>query len=125
MKKLSEKARLYARTYEESPIGREVEGTVELLLQMADKLEEYEKLDEQGKLMKLPCAVGDKLYEPRPDRGMISEYAVNYIGYYGKNHEFFIGWDLVSGIYSNLNGIHVSEIGKTVFLNREEAEAVF
>lgn len=56
MKKLSEKARLYARSYGQPPYGREIEGTADLLIQMADKLEEYEDLEEQGKLLRLPCA---------------------------------------------------------------------
>ncbi len=42
MKKLSDKARLYARSYRQLPYGREIEGTAELLLQMAEKLEEYD-----------------------------------------------------------------------------------
>lgn len=62
MKKLSDKARMYARSYGQPPYGREIEGTAELLLQMADKLDEYEVLEEQGKLLKLPCAVGDTVY---------------------------------------------------------------
>ena len=28
----------------------------------AEKLYEYEELEEQGKLLKLPCDIGDKLY---------------------------------------------------------------
>ena len=53
MEKLSDKARLYARTYEEPPTGREVEGTVELLLQMADELDECEALREKQTPMKV------------------------------------------------------------------------
>lgn len=62
MERLSDKARMYARSYGQPPYGREVEGTAELLLQMAEKLEKYEVLEEQGKLLKLPCAVGDTVY---------------------------------------------------------------
>ena len=36
MGKLSKKARMYARTYDQLPYGREIEGTAELLLQSAD-----------------------------------------------------------------------------------------
>ncbi len=43
MSKLSDKARIYARTYTESPLGREIMGTAELLLQMADEIEKHEK----------------------------------------------------------------------------------
>lgn len=62
MKKLSDKARLYARSYGQPPYGREIEGTAELLLQMADKLEEYEDLEEQGKMLNLPAAIGDEIF---------------------------------------------------------------
>lgn len=51
MKKLSDKARLYARSYGQPPYGREIEGTAELLLQMADLLEE-----EQEKNKWIPCS---------------------------------------------------------------------
>lgn len=43
MDKLSDKARIYAKSYKQSPLGREIEGTAELLLQMAEKLTEYEE----------------------------------------------------------------------------------
>ena len=59
MKKLSDKARQYAKLYGQPPYGLEISGTAELLLRMAEKLEEYEALEEQNKLLKLPCAVGD------------------------------------------------------------------
>ena len=37
------------------------------------KLAEYEDLEEKGLLLRLPCKVGDKVYEPRPDRGFIMQ----------------------------------------------------
>ena len=45
MKKLSDKARIYARSYGQQPYGQEIEGTAELLLRMAEKLDEYEGLE--------------------------------------------------------------------------------
>lgn len=59
MKRLSDKARMYARTYTESPLGREIMGTAELLLQMADELDKYKDLEEQGKLLKLTSRITD------------------------------------------------------------------
>ncbi len=41
MDKLSDKARIYAKSYKQTPLGREIEGTAELLLQMEEKLTEY------------------------------------------------------------------------------------
>lgn len=62
MKRLSNKARIYAREYRRLPYGREIEGTAELLLQLAEKLAEYENLEEQGKLLKLPAAIGETIF---------------------------------------------------------------
>ncbi len=62
MDRLSDKARMYARSYGQLPYGREIEGTEELLLQMADELEKYEDLEEQGKILKLPEAIGNEIF---------------------------------------------------------------
>lgn len=67
-----------------------------------------------------PCKVGDILYEPNR-RGIVCVYKV--ISILISEHSIFVGWKLLDGIYSKLNGIEISEIGKTVFLTREEAEA--
>ena len=62
MSKLTDMTRIYAREYRRLPYGREIEGTAELLLQLAEKLAEYEDLEEQGKLLKLPAAIGDEIF---------------------------------------------------------------
>lgn len=143
MKRLSDKARLYARSYGQPPYGMEIEGTADLLLQMADKLAEYEDFEEifrskmtdavcdflkdkeefakwldrnrwitkkcdgyaraedQGELLKLPAPVGSLVYEPYQFMGEGT-------------------WEI------DVHKIRLEDldkIGKTVFLNREEAEA--
>lgn len=85
-----------------------------------ERLGAYEDLEEQGLLIRLPCKVGDTVYEPRPDRGFISVYEITSITISGTN--IFYKWMLVDGIYSNLDGFSNDKIGKTVFLNREDAE---
>lgn len=85
-----------------------------------DKWLRWKGLDEKGRLFEKPCNIGDTLYEPRPDRGIISEYAVQSITDFG--NEIFIGWRLNSGIYSTLDGVFAKEIGKSVFLTEEEAK---
>ena len=84
------------------------------------KLGEYEDAEEQGLLIRLPCKVGDTVYEPRPDRGFISVYEITLITISGTN--IFYKWMLVDGIYSNLDGFSNDKIGKAVFLTYEEAE---
>lgn len=87
--------------------------------QLIDKLAEYEDLEESGRLVKLPCAVGDTVYVPT--RNFVSEFTVNVITI-GRN-EIIFGWILNKGIYPNLTGFSEHEIGNIVFLTREAAEA--
>lgn len=84
------------------------------------KLAEYEDLEEQGLLIRLPCKIGDTVYEPRPDRGFISEYIITSAEIY--NYGIFFHWELKKGIYSNLRGFQYDRIGETVFLTCKEAE---
>ena len=155
MERLSDKARLYAKSYNQPPYGREIYGTAELLLQIAEKLAVYEdmqerldrqfnghvsidmiidaiieydkqsernetladamlitnesvrkyrewkSLEEQGRMLKLPCAVGTTVY-------------CIMTGIRGINASIFsLKFDHSMTEY----------FGKTVFLFRSEAEA--
>lgn len=71
------------------------------------KLAEYEDLEEQGKLLKLPCAVGDTVYVLRIDN---SAYMMN-------NEKV---WEIAEDKFEIF---HFDSIGKTVFLTKESAEA--
>lgn len=83
------------------------------------KLAEYEELEEQGRLLRLPCKVGDTVY--KITRNFISEYKIISETIYPYSIQF--NWQCTKGIYGNLVGFADREIGKTVFLTREEAEA--
>lgn len=87
------------------------------------KLAEYEDLEEQGKLLELPCAVGDTVYEIQELRKRIQPYTV--IAIHISNCGRLYGWELKDGkgVYSNVNGFSEYALGKTVFLTREEAES--
>ena len=85
-----------------------------------DKLAEYEDAEEQGLLLRLPCHIGDIVYEPT-NRGTINEYRI--IGIKEEAYALWIEWKLEKGfIYQSIYGVETSDIGKTVFLTREEAE---
>lgn len=88
-----------------------------------EKLAEYEDLEEQGKLLKLPCAVGDTVYEVQDLRKRIQSYTV--IAVHVSNCGNLYGWELKDGkgIFSNINGFSEYALGKSVFLTKEEAEA--
>lgn len=64
--------------------------------------------------------LGNTVYEPNK-RGFVSTYKV--ISVHLSECSILVGWNLLDGIYSNLNGFEISALGKTVFLTREAAEA--
>lgn len=113
------------RAYEETGLTPElVQETAELAIWVHDngieKIKEWIKADKDGRLMVLPCKVGDTVYEVT-SRKTISEYRVKAI-----RVELFctsIEWDIVAGfVDKSIVGVPVDDIGKTVFLTREEAE---
>ena len=59
------------------------------------------------------------MYEPNK-RGVVSTYEV--ISVHISYCSVLVGWNLIDGIYSNLNGFEISALGKSVFLTRAEAE---
>ncbi len=76
------------------------------LYTMCDKLGEYEDLEEQNRLLKLPCAVGDMVYTINPlpgEKTVIGETPAD---------AFFCALSMLEGRF-----------GKTIFLTQEEAEA--
>ena len=86
------------------------------------RLRELAEADRAGRVEVLPCKVGDTVYEVT-SRKTISEYRVKAI----RVELFctFIEWDIVAGfVDKSIFGVSVDEIGKTVFLTREEAEKV-
>lgn len=93
-------------------------GDCNTMKKMINRLAELEDLEEQGLLVKLPCKVGDTVYVPT--RNFISELRITMVSV--DMHEAYFSWMLNSGIYPNLDGFHGYELGKTVFLTREEAE---
>lgn len=78
------------------------------------KFKDYEDLEEQGRLMKLPCKVGDTIYGLH--KAMVCELDTETIGISkmpsGETLYLIDGWELDKG-----------DFGKTVFLTKSEAEA--
>ena len=85
-----------------------------------DALRELAEVNKNGRLVVLPCKVGDTLYEVT-GRKTISEYRVKAIRV--ELFCVFIEWEIEKGfVWQSLSGITQNEIGKTVFLTREAAE---
>lgn len=92
------------------------------------KLKDYEDLEEQGRLIKLPCKVGDTVWDN--DCGRPCAYTITAFSF-GECEEYIcepVTTKEVVFYYANSSGsitgsFAESEIGKSVFLNRYEAEA--
>ena len=85
-----------------------------------DRLRELAEADRDGRVVVPPCKAGDTVYEVT-SRKTISEYRVKAIRV--ELFRTFIEWDIVAGfVDKSIFGVPVNEIGKTVFLAREEAE---
>ena len=85
-----------------------------------DRMKELAEADRDGRVVVRPCKVGDTVYEVT-SRKTVSEYRVKAI----RVELFctFIEWDIVAGfVDKSIFGVSVNEIGKTVFLTREEAD---
>ncbi len=109
-------------TPEEIDMDHEAEETLRQLCRGCDldRLEKLAEADKDGRVVVPPCKVGDKLYEVT-GRKTISVYKVKAIRV--ELFGLFIEWDIVEGfVWQSLAGINAGEIGKTVFLTREEAE---
>lgn len=76
------------------------------------KLSDFEDLEEQNRLLKLPCAVGDTVYIVKGGE-VLRNYVVQIHIAQVEAQTFFSCYDDCFGI---------EQIGKTVFLTREEAE---
>lgn len=89
--------------------------------QCFNKLAEYEDLEEQGKLMKLPCVVGDIVYAFSSDELLffyVDSFFINKNG---------IDVILISAMekYKFLSvSFNIADYGKKWFLTQEEAETV-
>lgn len=81
-------------------------------------IQELIDAEEQGLLLKLPCKVGDVVYQITRD--IVSEFRIKT--FVCDNKTFFFHWECVKGIYKNVVGFHSSRIGVDVFLTKAEAE---
>lgn len=92
------------------------------------KLADYEDLEEQGLLVRLPCKVGDIVWDNDfgyPESYEIKAFSYGYCDSYvepGVGIEDEIIFYYENSIGSITGAFPMSEIGKTVFLTREEAK---
>ena len=107
-----------------SMMGKAISEITEFNGLPIDRLRELAEADKDGRVVVLPCKVGDTVYMIERifdiDNGVCDEIcARKVIGYGGNNLNKL--WLIGSGGICNVS-IFVSEFGKTVFFTREEAE---
>ena len=88
------------------------DGRYKALEEIAERLANREQAEEQGLLLRLPCNVGDKAYIIAGKD--ISKQTIQRVT---------IGSDKILEFCTRKRGFAISDIGKKVFLTREEAEA--
>ena len=97
----------------------------EWLADCLTKFKEYQQLEEQGRLIKLPCKVGDKIFldfagfGKDVDKFTVKDFHLDCF----KDGETILFCDYESNDRTLSGQIDVMEFGKTVFLTKSEAEA--
>lgn len=102
--------------------------TCPTITEIYEKLAAYEDVEEQGRLIKLPCKVGDTVWDN--DCGRPCAYTITAFSF-GECEEYIcepVTTKEAVFYYVNSSGsitgsFAESEIGKSVFLNKFEAEA--
>jgi hypothetical protein len=97
----------------------------EKLAEWLEELKSYKEAEEQGLLVRLPCKVGDMVWDN--DFGYPESYKIKAFSYgYCDSYVEPDIEDQIIFYYENYSGsitgaFPTSEIGKTIFLTREEA----
>lgn len=89
----------------------------ELLKSALDKLAMYEDLEEQGRLLKLPCKTGDTVWNY--SYFGLRDYKVTYMGF---DKDGLLYFDCESGITYSFR-CYLKDFKDKIFLTKSEAEA--
>lgn len=89
----------------------------ELLKSALDKLAMYEDLEEQGRLLKLPCKIGDTVWNYSCFG--LRDYKVTYMGF---DKDGLLYFDCESGITYSFR-CYLKDFKDKIFLTKSEAEA--
>ena len=88
----------------------------EIMTSVCEKLGKYEDLEEQGRLVKLPCKIGTEVYDITWWDNVQEKVVVKGKAYYRTVHKHKV--TKLPFTYSDIDNF-----GKTVFLTKSEAEA--
>ena len=86
------------------------------ILKLAEKLKHYEDLEEQGRLIELPCKIGDTVWDIKWWDDTTETRVIDGKTYFRRVMKHKV-------TKSKFSLCDYEELGKTVFLTKEEAEA--
>lgn len=87
-----------------------------------DRLRELAEADKDGRVVVLPCKVGDTVWMCEEDFGIVLPYTIDLISFVGKGCGYSANCNHNGELIDSI-GFEDDDIGKTVFLTREEAES--
>lgn len=110
--------------YEDSRLSPEDAANLHAILRLGDgmtlmRLRELAVADQEGRVIVLPCKVGQRVFALLDTDKHISECEIEQIGL--GNEIGFVGLEPI-GARGREYGVALNGFGKTVFLTREEAE---
>ena len=115
----------YPKCFEEPccGMGECLDDRCSLMLDACKKLAEYEQLEEQGLLVRLPCKVGDTVYRVNAGaKQPIITMTVSEIHFLCYKNERAVRFDAIGKEDMGESCYRLEDIGRIVFLTREEAE---
>lgn len=98
----------------EQEVDSKYPNTLKCILDAFEKLAKYEEAGQRGKLVELPCTVGEKIYYI--GFGHVCEYEVQCIDVHNDKL-----WIVIEICYEDRHGFWSDEFGETIFLSKEEA----
>lgn len=124
--KISEAGNAYYPKCFEEPcygMGECLDDNCSLMLDACKKLAEYEQLEEQGLLVRLPCKVGDTVYRVNAGaKQPIIPMTVSEIHFLCYKNERAVRFDAIGKEDMGESCYRLEDIGRIVFLTHEEAE---
>ena len=115
----------YPKCFEEPccGMGKCLDDNCSLMTDACKKLAEYEQLEEQGLLVRLPCKVGDTVYRVNAGaKQPIIPMTVLGIHFLCYKNERAVRFDTIGKEDMGESCYRLEDIGRIVFLTHEEAE---
>ena len=104
-------------------MGECLDDKCNLMLDACEKLAEYEQLEEQGLLARLPCKIGDTVYRVNAGaKQPIIPMTVSEIHFLCYKNERVVRFDAIGKEDMGESCYRLEDIGRIVFLTHEEAE---